>query len=129
MIPLAELKVGTVYKLNSRNLDFGVFTGRGFIGIRTKFGNRYLFEEYERSTSDHFGTATALEVIGLISGCVVIKESLGTQCGVCSKAVNFDDRRAQGYRWQHDDKSTHVEAIDPVSIGNEALLKALEEFK
>ena len=28
-----------LYRLNSRNLSFGVFKGEGFIGIRTKFGD------------------------------------------------------------------------------------------
>jgi len=48
-----ELVVGDVYKIHSRNLLVGVFVGQNkndsfprFIGIREKFGSRYLFEEY-----------------------------------------------------------------------------------
>ena len=38
---------GRVYKLWCRNLSIGVYDGKeGFIGIRTKFGSRYLDTEY-----------------------------------------------------------------------------------
>lgn len=36
-----------VYRIRSRNLVVGVFDGdSGFIGIREKFGSRFLFKEY-----------------------------------------------------------------------------------
>lgn len=42
-ISISECKKRRVYKLHSRNLSFGVFDGdTGFIGIRTKFGSRFL---------------------------------------------------------------------------------------
>ena len=48
------MKVGGVYKINSRNLRVGVYLRSDpkdpnfmwFIGIRTKFGNRYLSSEW-----------------------------------------------------------------------------------
>ena len=50
-IPLNECKKGFLYEIHSRNLDFGVFDGNdGFIGIREKFGKRYLFTEYHWET-------------------------------------------------------------------------------
>jgi hypothetical protein len=99
MIPIEELKVGTVYKLNSRNLSVGVFTkNKGFIGIRLKFGNRFLFEEYEYSTSVHYGTATAIEELGEIPSNIKIAESLYDECGICRKPVNFDEKRPKGRR-------------------------------
>ncbi len=37
-----------LYRIRARNFSFGVFNEEtcGFLGIRTKFGNRYVFEEY-----------------------------------------------------------------------------------
>lgn len=47
------MKVGEIYRIRSRNLLVGVFVGQDwndefprFIGIREKFGSRFLFEEY-----------------------------------------------------------------------------------
>ena len=45
MIPMSECKHGWLYKIDSRNLILGVYneTQQGFVGIREKFGNEYLF--------------------------------------------------------------------------------------
>ena len=58
MIPLKDCKQGFLYKINSRNLAFGVFNEKvdGFVGIRTKFGVRYLFIEFHYETGAPFGT-------------------------------------------------------------------------
>lgn len=59
---MAELERGRVYKITSRNLDYGVWDGdTGFIGIRTKFGSRYLFTEIHRDASTTFGTVRTAE--------------------------------------------------------------------
>ena len=63
-IPLEECKHGYLYKINSRNLTFGVFnsgqsnTGlsNGFIGLRVKFDETYLFTEYHWDTGPPIGT-------------------------------------------------------------------------
>ena len=64
-----ELVDGKVYRLNSRNLSIGVYNSehKGFVGIRTKFGSRFLDEEIEWDADTHYGTARALECIGEIS--------------------------------------------------------------
>lgn len=62
-LPKEELKVGGIYKLNSRNLLAGVWNGDLFIGIREKFGYRYLDEESLWETNSR-GTARPLEYIG-----------------------------------------------------------------
>lgn len=58
MIPLTDCKHGMTYLIRSRNLRIGVFNSatQGFMGIRTKFGSRYLFEEYHADTGAPFGT-------------------------------------------------------------------------
>jgi hypothetical protein len=46
MTELAHLQKGKVYHLQSRNLSCGVWDGeKGFIGIRRKFGSRFLEKE------------------------------------------------------------------------------------
>lgn len=66
----ADLVIGTVYEVRSRNLEVGVWTGRGFIGVREKFGSRFLFEEYyigdEPGSNGPMGTAFALRPLGRV---------------------------------------------------------------
>lgn len=55
------------YRIRSRNLSFGVYnpeTG-GFLGIREKFGRRYVFEEYHWDNGPPFGTVHPLEDLGI----------------------------------------------------------------
>jgi len=57
MISLSECKKRRVYKIHSRNFSYGVFNGEdGFMGIREKFGNRYLFTEFHWEQGPPFGT-------------------------------------------------------------------------
>jgi len=57
-IPLEECKDGFLYKISSRNLTFGVYRAevKGFVGIREKFGNEFLFTEFHYDTGAPFGT-------------------------------------------------------------------------
>lgn len=68
MIPLADCKPRWLYYIDSRNLAMGVYNpdDKGFIGIRTKFGSRFLATEYHWDTGEPYGTAipyAALEQI------------------------------------------------------------------
>lgn len=62
-IPLKECEHGYLYRISSRNLTYGVFNKKtkSFIGIRTKFDRKYLFEEFHDETEPPFGTAMPLE--------------------------------------------------------------------
>lgn len=62
-IPLSQCKDRMLYEIRSRNLGFGVFCQKtsGFIGIRTKFYNQYLFEEYHHDTGPPFGTVAPVK--------------------------------------------------------------------
>lgn len=56
MPTIKDLVLGRVYKVYCRNLHLGVFDGKdGFIGIREKFGRRYLFTEHHWDC-EAFGT-------------------------------------------------------------------------
>ena len=64
-IPIPDCIKGRVYKLHCRNLQYGVYDGKnGFIGIRTKFGSRYLFTELHLDADESFGTVKAMEDTG-----------------------------------------------------------------
>lgn len=66
MIPIKDCIVGRVYKIRCRNLSYGVYDGdSGFIGIRTKFGSRYLFTEYHYDSGAPFGTVHNQEDTGI----------------------------------------------------------------
>lgn len=76
-IKLENCKHGYLYKINSRNLDYGVFNekDKGFIGIREKFGQTYLFTEYHWDTGAPYGTVTPIEEISKIPDDIKIDEN------------------------------------------------------
>lgn len=88
MIPIADLKPGYLYRLKARNIRMGIWNpelqgGKGaFIGIRTKFGNRYLDRELHYDADPHYGTATPTEELAV---CPLDekRDDLGTVCGRC----------------------------------------------
>jgi len=56
-MPLDQCKKGYLYKIDSRNLSYGVYDGKqGFIGIREKFGSKYLFTEFHYDQGAPYGT-------------------------------------------------------------------------
>lgn len=62
LIALNELEVGRIYLLDCRNLYFGVYIGEGiFVGVRQKFGDRFLDREYHYDASKKFGTVEGME--------------------------------------------------------------------
>lgn len=82
-----ELQNGRVYKLKSRNLFVGVWNAAagGFIGVREKFGDRYLFTEY--LYKELSGTAQPVEALDLWAGDIPLTEYLGSFCQTCDQSV------------------------------------------
>lgn len=66
-LPMTDMVDRRVYRVRSRNLVVGAWRAstQGFIGIREKFGHLYLFEEYHTETGPPFGTAFAIQDLGL----------------------------------------------------------------
>lgn len=64
-IPLSDCKHGWLYEIMSRNLTLGVYRSdkKGFVGIREKFGQEYLFVEYHWDTGAPFGTVKPLRLM------------------------------------------------------------------
>lgn len=66
LIPMSQLRVGGIYYVESRNLSYAVYVGKGqFRGIREKFGDRYLFDELHWDIDEHHGTVTYAMDLGL----------------------------------------------------------------
>ena len=62
-IPLEACKHRGVYRIKARNITIGVFDEpwKTFIGIREKWGRRFLDREYHWDCGPPHGTATPLE--------------------------------------------------------------------
>jgi hypothetical protein len=65
MIPREECEDRRLYLIRSRNLLVGAFRAEtgGFIGIREKFHDLYLFEEYHRDNGPPYGTVAPVEAL------------------------------------------------------------------
>jgi len=142
MIKVEQLQRGRVYRLQSRNLECGVWNGKdAFIGIRTKFGLRFLDMEIHWGLSETFGTAQALETMGTMPEAISLTISLGTECGNCHKSLNYvkhhaEQKKASG-EWLHDDGSPNCSVpvhdntarkASPVAIPNDALFAELRKY-
>lgn len=60
-VSIAELKVGSAYKLASRNIHIGIWDGKHFHGVRTKFGHEFMDSEIHYDLDDRYGSAVAIK--------------------------------------------------------------------
>lgn len=75
MIALHDCVVRGVYRVTARNVTIGVFCGNGaFVGIRTKFGDRYLDVEYHRDYSTRHGTVRPLVCLAMLPAEIAIED-------------------------------------------------------
>ena len=130
---IEDPKHGYLYRLRSRNLSSGVFcaTNNHFIGIREKFGNRYLDEETANRRT-FSGTATPLEELCL---CPIddLRTTLDTECGSCGAKMKYihwtKDMRPNGNtlpgEWHHLDKP-NCGILDPIAKENRVLFDWIE---
>lgn len=84
-----QLIRGRVYRLHCRNLNLGVWDGkRSFIGVRTKFGSRFLSEEDHWDVDEHYGTVSE----AIDTGYDVPPEiSLETREGLLAWLIQLED--------------------------------------
>jgi hypothetical protein len=60
------MEKGKLYKVDARNFTYAVYDGDGgFIGIRQKFGDAYLFTELDYEIDEKYGTVTIEEDTGI----------------------------------------------------------------
>ena len=65
-IKMEDCIEGRLYRFRARNFKSGIYDGKGgFIGIREKFGNRYLFTEFHWDADSHLGTVFAIKDTGI----------------------------------------------------------------
>lgn len=146
MIPMAECEDRRLYQINSRNLVVGVYreATKGFIGIRTKFDSRYLFEEYHHEADPHVGTVQPERALDVwLPEEILLRERLeGTWCSLHDRPVAFENTEGYGDgqptyegqprmkgRWFHVDADTPLDKDDhPVGKGNPALQEFLEPY-
>lgn len=74
-LPLDQCEDRGVYKLWARNLRVGVYNAKrkGFIGIRNKWGERFLDMEFHWD-HDYYPTAKPLEKIGMLPEGIEVDE-------------------------------------------------------
>ncbi|MCK9567544.1 hypothetical protein M0R72_01180 [Candidatus Pacearchaeota archaeon] len=125
-IPKDSCKDRFLYRINSRNLFLGVFraaTG-GFIGLRTKFGSVYAFEEYHWD-NEAFATVKPEEQLEELPAEIVLDTGLGSRCHNCHKTCAYidflDGPREKDYggerkvsirgEWKHTEPSDCTEVL------------------
>lgn len=121
-----------IYKLRSRNLIYGVYDARGgFIGIRTKFGKRYLFIEYHWDYSQHYGTVTeAIDLNVDLPKNVSLNTCLGTIDYNSQREVIFDKPILDGGKgWYFKDNGQSDPDILPTSVENKLLFDFLDSIE
>jgi hypothetical protein len=115
-----------IYRIHSRNLKYGIYKEEsgGFIGLREKFGSRFLFEEYHADTGGVYGTVCPKEDLG-----IVLSNEYHLRCqdpvsydSVTGREVDFDTPVAQGGKgWFFIDTGESDLAIRASSRGNPEL--------
>ena len=135
-IPLEKCKDRFLYRIHSRNLEFGVYSERekGFIGIRQKFGSEYLFTEYHWDTGAPCGTVKPQEELYLIPEDLILNESLGTKDQTTGRLIEFDKPIKDGGRgWYYLDAKDELIKdninIRPVTIHNDDLFNFLKQIE
>ena len=135
-----------LYRIRSRNLELGVYRAEsgGFLGIRTKFGRRYVFEEYHWDNGPPYGTVKPVqELPEQLPAEIPNEESLGTFCSDCGKRAAYvpwpeggsreitllsGSKMTVEGRWQHTERTNCAEP-KACGKGNVELFRWLEQME
>lgn len=132
-IPMAACIKGRLYKFNARNFFVGVYDGdQGFIGIRTKFGGRFLDTEYHWDQGPPYGTVREVEDTGIDCPTDIrLRTDLGTVDRITGRPMEFDRPVKDGGRgWYFTDTGEAVGPdAKPCRDSNRALLQWLEQYE
>jgi hypothetical protein len=128
-IKLADCKKGHLYKIHSRNLSLGVYDGKeGFIGVREKFNDLFLFTEFHFDQGPPYGTVFPKEDLGPIPDGIQPQENFDTYDKVTGRKVEFDIPVSQGGRgWYFTDTGVGSTDIRPLTATNKDLFNYLFE--
>ena len=124
-IKLEDCVKGRLYRFRARNFNLGVFDGKkGFIGIREKFGSRFLDTEYHWDADAHHGTVWAIEDTGIDLTFIQPQEDFGSQDTVTGRAVEWNEEK----RWHFRDTGEASVDIRPARVSNTALFTCLNDY-
>ncbi len=129
-IPMADCTLRHLYRIHSRNLTFGVYDGKkGFIGIRTKFGSRYLFTEYHWDQGPPYGTVNPKEDLGPMPDDIKCQESFDLEHET-QRPIFHDGHEDEGGRgWAFVDTGKPLEeGHQPSFVSNSELFDWLDTF-
>lgn len=130
-IPEDDLMPNHAYLLRARNIRLGVWDSsrRGFVGVRTKFGDRFV--DLELLYQEKSGTAIPYYNVGL---CPIKDLSVNrpVPCSLHHMVVSWhsleDKNNISSGEWQHEDGSKVDTALDEFSLEtNFPLLAWLDE--
>ena len=127
-IAITDCKHRHLYQIHSRNLSYGIYNEetKGFIGIRNKFGDNFLFTEYHYDIGSPFGTVRPKKELGKIPESLELKEYLGSIDYNSKRPVDFDEPVAEGGKgWFYIDSGESDSNIEPVAVNNEKLFEYL----
>jgi hypothetical protein len=137
---MTECIKGHVYKLRSRNLAYGIYDGNnGFIGIREKFGDLYLFTEYHWDQGPPYGTVRPEEDLGPYPS-DDLRERLPSPCKLHDRPTIYDKTQPKPNphapdfpypgTWCHADDGSEMEDGDiSMSYQNQEMFDWLETFE
>lgn len=120
-----------LYKIRCRNLNYGVWNNKakGFIGIREKFKQEYLFTEYHYDVDKSYGTVFEAIDTGIdVPGEIELRERFSTEDEITGRLVLFDEPIVDGGRgWYFVDTNEASQDIHPVSKRYKPLFDWLTE--
>jgi hypothetical protein len=127
-LPIDECENRGVYRISSRNLSIGVFVKEtsGFIGIRQKFSDLFLFQEYHNDTGAPFGTVFPKEKIGQLPEDIELTEYSDTVDQKTGKSVLRDETRKC---WCWKDTGEPDKSIQAMAVTNQKLFEFLKTFR
>lgn len=136
-IPVTECIKRKVYRIDSRNLSYGVYDGKyGFIGIRSKFGIRYLFTEYHHDQGPPYGTVKPLEDLNIVlPDEIELSEFLGSvdkhtgkDIFYTEKPIGVETSYGDGWGWAFVEDGKFSKDIYPIAINNDPLENFMEKI-
>jgi hypothetical protein len=131
MVVEETLELRRVYRLESRNLRYGAWTGRAFVGLRNKFWRLRLDEEYSGADAGMYRTVRSAEPLDVVvPENISLRIILGSVDGETQRPVAFDAPIAKGGRgWYFTDTGEASEDIRPYAVGNPALFDFLRKLE
>ena len=127
-IPVYELAHGAVYRIHARNFSIGMWdqNAKGFIGVREKFGSRFLFTEYHWDIGGSVGTVKPVEMLIDRDFDYTVTADFGPVCEGHTMEVRYLDHISE---WRHVKNGMPFEtctAPSPYYIQNQKLFEYLE---